>query len=81
MDTPGKKDEDGGFIVGFKLSSTIPVTYHNTKGNDLFDVSPEKYIVTMEDGSSNQVDGARIPTKLAIMIRKLLGVATIDVYF
>jgi hypothetical protein len=35
----------------------------------------------MEDGSSNQVDGATIPTKLAIMIRKLLGVATIDVYF
>lgn len=80
-DTPGKKDEDGNFIVGFKLFSTIPVTYHNTKGTDLFDVSPVKYIVTMEDGSSNQVDGAIIPTKLAIMIRKLLGVASIDVYF
>jgi hypothetical protein len=80
-DTPGKTDDDGIFIVSFKLFSSIPVTYHNTLGTDLFDVSPKSYIVTMEDGSTAEVDGSSVPTELAIQIRKMLGVDSIDVYF
>ncbi len=81
VDTPGSKDDDGNFIVSFKLFSSIPVTYHNTIGKDLFDVLPKSYMVTMEDGSTAEVDGSSIPTELAIQIRKMLGVESIEVYF
>jgi hypothetical protein len=81
VDTPGDTDDDGNFVVSFKLFSSIPVTYHNTLGKDLFDISPKSYIVTMDDGSTAEVDGASIPNELAIQIRKMLGVESIDAYF
>jgi hypothetical protein len=77
----GKRDEDGNLVVSYKLFASIMVTYHNTLGTDLFDVEPTKYIVTMTDGSTVEVDGSSIPTETAIQIRKLLGVESIDVYF
>ena len=81
VDTPGDTDDDGNFIVSFKLFSSIPVTYHNTLGKDLFNVLPKSYIVTMDDGSTAEVDGASIPNELAIQIRKMLGVESMDVFF
>ena len=57
------------------------MTYHNTLGKDLFNVSPTKYVVTMEDRSTVEENRAIIPTEQAILIRKLLSVASIDVYF
>mmetsp|Transcript_14919 Transcript_14919/g.27164 ORF Transcript_14919/g.27164 Transcript_14919/m.27164 type:complete len:1254 (-) Transcript_14919:191-3952(-) len=77
----GTRDDDGNLIVSFKLFSSILVTYHNTLGTDLFDVSPTSYVVTMEDGSTVEVEGSSIPSKTAIQIRKLLGVKSIDAYF
>jgi len=77
----GTRDEEGNLTVSFKLFASIMVTYHNTIGTDLFDVEPKSYVVTMEDGSTVEVEGSSIPTETAIQIRKLLGVATIDAYF
>jgi len=77
----GTRDVDGNLIVSFKLFASIMVTYHNSIGTDLFDVSPTSYVVTMEDGSTVEVEGSRIPTATAVQIRKLLGVASIDAYF
>lgn len=79
--SPGERDDDGNYIVSFKLFASIMVTYHNTLGTDLLDVSPKSYIVTMTDGSTVEVEGSSIPTETAIKIRKLLGVDSIDVYF
>ena len=80
-DAEGKRDDEGNLVVSYKLFASIMVTYHNTLGTDLYDVSPTKYIVTMTDGSTVEVEGATIPTETAIKIRKMLGVETIDVYF
>lgn len=77
----GTRDDDGNLVVSWKLFASIMVTYHNTLGTDLFDVLPTSYIVTMEDGSTVEVEGSSIPTETAVQIRKLLGVNSIDVYF
>lgn len=74
-------DEDGILTVSFKLFAHIPVTYHNSKGSDLFDVAPNKYKVTLADGKVETVEGGVIPTDLAITIRKIWGVKSIDAYF
>lgn len=77
----GSRDNEGNLVVSWKLFASIMVTYHNTLGTDLFDVLPTKYVVTMEDKSTVEVDGSTIPTETAVQIRKLLGVKSIDVYF
>ena len=77
----GTRDDEGNLIVSWKLFASIMVTYHNTIGTDLYDVLPTSYIVHMDDGSTVEVEGSSIPTDTAIMIRKLLGVESIDVYF
>jgi len=67
--------------VSWKLFASIMVTYHNTLGTDLFDVEPTKYVVHMEEGEDIEVDGPSVPAAIAIQIRKLFGVKSIDVYF
>lgn len=74
-------DDNGILTVSFKLFAHIPVTYHNSKGTDLYDVAPNGYKVTMKDGTKHQVTGPEIPTDLAISIRKLYSVQSIDAYF
>lgn len=74
-------DEDGILTVSFKLHAHIPVTYHNSKGTDLFDVAPNSYKVTLVDGTVKSVEGGVIPTDLALTIRKMWGVKSIDAYF
>jgi len=74
-------DEDGYLTVSFKLFAHIPVTYHNSKGTNLFDVLPNKYKVTKTDGVVHNVQGSVIPTDLAVDIRKLYSVQSIDAYF
>jgi hypothetical protein len=81
VDTPGTTDKDGNFIVTFKLFSAIQVTYHNTRGTDLFGISPRLYILRMADGNTIKVEGSSIPTAAAVQIRKLLGVKSINAYF
>ena len=80
-DAEGKRDDDGNLVVSFKLFASIVVTYHNTIGTDLYDVSPTKYFVTKTDGCIVAVKGTTIPTETAIQIRKMLGIEAIDVYF
>jgi len=74
-------DEDGYLTVSFKLFAHIPVTYHNSKGTNLFDVSPDKYKIIMTDGTEHAVEGSVIPTDLALSIRKMYDVQSIDAYF
>ena len=74
-------DEDGNYIVSFKLFASIPVTYHNPGAKDLFGKSPKSYKVTMADGSVVDVDGATIPSETAVMIRQVSPVESIDAYF
>jgi len=74
-------DENGFTTVSFKLFAHITVTYHNSKGSDLFDVSPEKYKISMKDGHIHDVDGSTIPTDLALAIRKMYSIQSIDAYF
>lgn len=74
-------DEHGFLTVSFKLFAEIAVTYHNSKGVDLFDVSPTGYKVTMQDGTENLVEGAVISTDLAQKIRRIWDVKSIDAYF
>lgn len=78
---PGTKDKDGNFIVSYKLFASILVTYHNTLGTDLFDIAPKSYLVTNGDGTTVEVNGPTVPKDLAIRIRKVLDVSSIDVYY
>jgi len=77
----GTRDEEGNLVVSFKLFASIMVTYHNSLGTDLFDVEPKKYTVHMEGGTDVEVDGPSVPTAIAVQIRKMLGIKSIDVYF
>jgi len=74
-------DEEGNLTVSYKLFASIIVTYHNTLGTDLYRVPPKSYKITFDDGSIVEVDGSTIPTELAVKIRKVYGIASIDAYF
>jgi hypothetical protein len=74
-------DDDGQYIVSFKLFGAIPVTYHNPDGSDLFGVAPNKYVITFKDGSIETVKDSAVPTKLAVKIRRAKKIAFIDAYF
>lgn len=74
-------DEDGVLTISFKLFAKIPVTYHNSEGTNLYDVAPKSYKVKLTDGTVQEIDGAVIPADLAITIRKIYGVESIDAYF
>lgn len=74
-------DSEGYFTVSFKLFASIPVTYHNPDGSDLFDVMPKSYKISMSDDSVELVTGGIIPHDLAIKIRKIYDVKSIDAYF
>eukprot|EP00339_Tiarina_fusa_P025335 CAMPEP_0117045698 /NCGR_PEP_ID=MMETSP0472-20121206/31617_1 /TAXON_ID=693140 ORGANISM="Tiarina fusus, Strain LIS" /NCGR_SAMPLE_ID=MMETSP0472 /ASSEMBLY_ACC=CAM_ASM_000603 /LENGTH=1223 /DNA_ID=CAMNT_0004757805 /DNA_START=135 /DNA_END=3806 /DNA_ORIENTATION=+ len=74
-------DEDGNHIVSFQLFAEILVTYHNPGGKNIYGEPPKSYTVTMTDGSVTDVDGPTIGTELALKIRRLTGVESIDAYF
>jgi hypothetical protein len=74
-------DEDGNYTVKFKLFAHIPVTYHTAAAVDLFDVAPNSYIITLEDGTIVDIDGGVISSDLADKIRRIWGVKSIDAYF
>ncbi len=74
-------DENGVLIISFKLFAHIPVTYHNSKGTDLFDVAPDSYKIIMQDGSVEVVNGSVVPSDLAEKIRRIWDVKSIDAYF
>ena len=74
-------DEADNPTISFKLFSKIFVTYHNSKGIDLFDVAPVNYKVTMENGSTTEIQGPVISSGLADKIRWVHDVKSIDVFF
>mmetsp|Transcript_17204 Transcript_17204/g.39751 ORF Transcript_17204/g.39751 Transcript_17204/m.39751 type:complete len:1215 (-) Transcript_17204:108-3752(-) len=75
-----RKDAHGQYILSFKLFGKMIVTYHNPKGETVYEASPKKYTVTMTDGVVHTVDGKFIPNELALKIRRTTGVASIDAY-
>lgn len=68
-------------FIHFKLFGAIEVRYYNERGGDLFGMPPYKYVVGYRDGSTFKVDGPTIPFGLADKIRRVVFVASIDVYF
>lgn len=77
----GTRDDDGHLTVSFKLFSSIRVTYHNPEGEDLFGVAPTGYKVTLKDGNAVHVKKSTLPTEVAMAIRRMSTVKSIDVYF
>ena len=67
--------------VSFKLFGSIDVRYYNERGGDLFQIPPYRYVVGYRDGSNFEVEGPVIPFGLAEKIRRVVFVASIDVYF
>ena len=74
-------DEDGVLTVSFKLFAHIPVTYHNSKGGNLFNIAPDRYKITLTNGAVENITGGSIPAELADKIRRLWDVQSIDAYF
>lgn len=74
-------DDDGNHVVSFKLFASIMVTYHNPGAQNLYGVPPKSYSITMKDGSVETVDGPIIPNALALKIRRMTTVHSIDAYF
>ena len=69
-------------MVQYKLFGSIDVRYYNTRGIDLYDIVPTRYVVTLRDGTIISVDGPMIEdSNLANKIRRVEFVATMDVYF
>ncbi|KAI2505669.1 hypothetical protein MHU86_8727 [Fragilaria crotonensis] len=80
-ENPGTRDDNGDLTINFKLFGTIPVTYHNSEGGDLFGVNAKGYLIKMKDGSAAQVDGPSVPSATALAIRRVKGIHSIDAYF
>jgi hypothetical protein len=74
-------DEDGNHVVSFKLFASIPVTYHNPGGRTLYGTHPKAYKVTLTNGETKHIKGSTIPTDIAIAIRRMSSVESIDAYF
>jgi len=74
-------DDDGQYIVSFKLFGKILVTYHNPDGENIYGASPKKYTITMKDGTFEDIEGKSVPTELAKKIRRTTDVASIDAFF
>ena len=67
--------------ITYKLFGSIDVRYYNERGGDLFNIPPYRYVVGYRDGSSFEVQGPVIPVGLADKIRRVVFVASIDVFF
>lgn len=74
-------DEDGQYIVSFKLFGVILVTYHNPDGSNLYGVAPGAYTIAMKDGSVLTIENGHVSTDLALKIRRTTEIASIDAYF
>ena len=79
------REDESGMLppsVSFKLFGSIQVTYYHERDNeDLFRVSPSRYVIGLRDGSVFHIDGASVPARLTDKIRRVVFVASIDVYF
>lgn len=69
------------FTVSFLLFSAIKVTYNNSLKTDLFRENPSSYKIYYKDGITKEVEGSIIPTDIAIDVRRVYTVDSIDVFF
>lgn len=68
--------------ISFKLFGSIDVKYHHRRGAEhLYRVPPSRYVVGFRDGQTATVEGSFVPDEIADKIRRVVFVATIDVYF
>ncbi|GAX24271.1 hypothetical protein FisN_4Lh026 [Fistulifera solaris] len=68
--------------VSFKLFGSITITYFHQRGTeDLYRIAPSSYQVTLRDDSTFNISGSVIPASLADKVRRVVFVASIDVYF
>lgn len=68
--------------LSFKLFGAIDVTYYHNRGDDdLFRILPTRYVIGLRDGSTFYISGPSIPPDLSDKIRRVVFVASIDVYF
>jgi hypothetical protein len=66
----------------FKLFGSINVTYHHKRGNEnLYRIPPSRYVVVLRDGTTYNITEPSIPFDIADRIRRVVFVASIDVYF
>jgi hypothetical protein len=74
-------DDDGQYLVSFKLFGEILVTYHNPDGSDIYGVPPKSYTIVMKDGSVENIENEFVSTELAVKIRRTTEVVSIDAFF
>ena len=67
--------------IDFLLFSAVKVTYFNTNKTNLYRVPPSKYIVNFKDGTTQEFDGPSIAGDVAVAIRRVVTVDSIDVHF
>lgn len=79
--TPPTFDEVGNHVVQFKLFASIPVTYHNEGGKNLYGVPPKKYVVTFKDDGPVEVQGPSLNADLAAKVRRMTTVVSLDAFF
>jgi hypothetical protein len=72
---------DGRLMVKYKLFGSIEVVYYNIRGVDLYDIPPTRYVMTLRDGTIEEVHGPNIRSDLADKIRRIVFVALLEVYF
>eukprot|EP00536_Pseudo-nitzschia_multiseries_P007614 jgi/Psemu1/240375/estExt_Genewise1.C_1810022 len=75
------QDDDGQYIVSFKLFGAILVTYHNPDGANIYGIPPKKYVIVMKDGSVEEIEDDVVPNKLALKIRRATEIESIDAFF
>jgi len=74
-------DDDGQYLVSFKLFGEILVTYHNPDGSNIYGVPPKSYTIVMKDGSVEYIENEFVSTELAVKIRRTTEVVSIDAFF
>jgi len=76
-------EKDSKFpTISFKLFGSIDVTYYHNRGaENLYGVPPSRYVIGFRDGSTFNIDGPSIPNYLAVKIRRVVFVGSIDAYF
>ena len=68
--------------ISFMLFGSITVTYHHRRGAEhLYRIPPSRYVVVFRDGQTVDAEGPFVHTDIADKIRRVVFVATIDVYF
>ena len=72
---------DGFYSIQFKFFTSIDVVYYTKIMRNLYGTRPQRYTVGLRDGSRLDIDGAILPTDLALRLRRVVFVQFIHAYF